>query len=224
MWKSSSTSTRSPPEEQGSCLPWSAMKSPMVRSRISGVTSGTSAVAAWNAKLRPKQPSSTCSSCRLFFVYRGCRQDDERTTAQRSPATWMSCAKRPTSFSQAPREVEDWYSAKVELSPCPTSWWYVDTILSVASKAGQSPGAPHISRARCTLRKSKSRGLSPGSSMPTLSTPSTSTKIRVSTGAPPARPESAASHVQGAAGIPPCPSATSCLCPWALLSNALEPK
>mmetsp|Transcript_47791 Transcript_47791/g.134965 ORF Transcript_47791/g.134965 Transcript_47791/m.134965 type:complete len:218 (-) Transcript_47791:92-745(-) len=178
-WKSSNTSTRHFLDDRKIWLPLVAMNSPMVCNRFSGLLSWTSAVLWWNVKFLPKFPCTASSSCCKSFTCRGCRHEDVRTTMQLSPAVLMICAKRSTILSQTPIS-ELVNSAYVDPSPCPTSFSYMDRIFSTMSGTATSWDAPRIRRAFCTFTSLKLTDFFPGSSIPTLSTPSTSTKRIVS--------------------------------------------
>mmetsp|Transcript_84532 Transcript_84532/g.220762 ORF Transcript_84532/g.220762 Transcript_84532/m.220762 type:complete len:234 (+) Transcript_84532:600-1301(+) len=184
MWKSSSTSTRNLPARRPARGPLAAQcrstNSAMDWRRTSGAPlSSHASVWAPKEKGSSRWRPSASSSCR---TRRGSlRQLELSTTNDLLPAVLMICARRQTSSSD--RLVPSRATCAASGSALP-SGWRSHTAITLSTLFRKSLLScilvSQLSRAILMFESLSSMALCPGSAIPTLRTPSTSTKISVS--------------------------------------------
>mmetsp|Transcript_73052 Transcript_73052/g.169365 ORF Transcript_73052/g.169365 Transcript_73052/m.169365 type:complete len:224 (+) Transcript_73052:501-1172(+) len=159
-----------------------ATKSPMHTTRSLGHQSLRSGVRPSNSKVEPKWLDISCSKRFAWALWCGCRQLEDRTTVRCSPAARMSWARRPARMLETSAGALDTNDAKVQapFSPPPTVRRLTATSFCNAAAFCPLPLTGGGRSARSTFLSLSNSGALPWpSEIPTLSTPSTSTKIKV---------------------------------------------
>mmetsp|Transcript_26613 Transcript_26613/g.70469 ORF Transcript_26613/g.70469 Transcript_26613/m.70469 type:complete len:225 (-) Transcript_26613:69-743(-) len=159
---------------------------PMSRTRSAGsplsLPQLSTSVRASNWKGLPRCAEMAPSSFRTLLAYCGQRQVDDSTTVHRGPAASMSRARRHTSRSLSPVAAGDSSLAQAAPSHGPARRLHVAMMRSAATRWGHGSLClwPHLARARSALSWLNDSRAPSGSRIPRFSTPSMSTKSRVS--------------------------------------------
>mmetsp|Transcript_96945 Transcript_96945/g.274199 ORF Transcript_96945/g.274199 Transcript_96945/m.274199 type:complete len:206 (-) Transcript_96945:63-680(-) len=169
-------------KDSGAFLQYPAAKSAMRCKRSSGVRSSRIAVRESKAKDLPKCREREASTTVTRCVCLGRRQVDDSTTVHRGPAASMSRARRHTSRSLSPVAAGDSSLAQAAPSHGPARRLHVAMMRSAATRWGHGSLClwPHLARARSALSWLNDSRAPSGSRIPRFSTPSMSTKSRVS--------------------------------------------